>query len=155
FGAVQFLPPLPVAHQNAINSLAMGQAVKVNLRFHDRFWENLDLPFENGREKLWDLGFIHASDPAIPTWWTLLPVRAPIIVGWIGGAKAEELVAKDQEFILDRAVESLASVLGISQSQVSDHLAASYIHNWHSDPFARGAYTYLPIGGVAAQEVLS
>lgn len=155
FGAVQFLPPLPSAHHDAINSLAMGQVVKINLRFHDRFWENLELPFESGRENLWDLGFIYAAEASIPTWWTTLPVRAPILVGWIGGPKAEEILTHDETFILDQAVESLAAVLPVSPSRVRDHLAASYIHDWHSDPFARGGYSYLPVGGVAAQQVLS
>src|SRR5207302_4715405 len=119
-GAVQFVPLLPPDHQEAIKCLAMGQVVKINLRFCNRFWEDLELPFEGGREKLSDLGFIHCSEAVVPTWWTVLPVRAPIIVGWVGGPDAEELLTHNEDFILNQAIASLASVLGVSRTQVRE-----------------------------------
>ena len=34
-------------------------------------------------------------------------------------------------------------------------LQSSYIHDWHDDPFSLGAYSYLPVNGVEAQQALS
>ena len=42
-GAVQFHPPL-ADHADAARQLAMGQVVKVTLRFRERFWEHDRLP---------------------------------------------------------------------------------------------------------------
>jgi monoamine oxidase len=154
-GAVQFVPELPLDHQNAIKRLSMGHVVKINLRFRERFWENLELPMAEGGESLLRLGFIHSAAIPIPTWWTLLPVRAPLIVGWVGGPDAEVLLAQGEQFIIERAINSLSSILGISDKYVKDRLAASYLHNWHDDPFARGAYSYIPVNGVEAQTKLS
>jgi len=33
---------------------------------------------------------------------------APILVGWMGGPDAEEFVQHDEQFIIERALESLA-----------------------------------------------
>jgi monoamine oxidase len=153
--AVRFLPALPRHLQNAINCLSMGQVAKINLRFRERFWEDLELPVEGGRESLWHLGFIHSSDVSFQTWWTQLPLRAPIIAGWVGGPGAEELLAHDEQFVLDQAIKSLASVLGVSPEIVKNELAASYFHNWDSDPFTRGAYSYIPVNCLDAQAALS
>jgi monoamine oxidase len=30
-----------------------------------------------------------------------------------------------------------------------------YFHDWHADPLARCAYTYVPVGGLAAQHALT
>jgi monoamine oxidase len=37
-GAIEFLPPLPNDHQNAIHALVTGQVEKVVLRFQERWW---------------------------------------------------------------------------------------------------------------------
>jgi monoamine oxidase len=133
----------------------MGQAVKVALQFRTRFWEDLDLPGENGRRPLTDLGFVHSPDSSIPTWWTQLPVRVPLLVGWSGGPNAESLVNEKEVRILDSAIESLLEILRISRKKIEGMLEKIHFHNWYSDPFARGAYSYVPVDGLAAQSELS
>lgn len=59
---VSFIPRLR-AKEEAAQSLAMGQVVKVLLRFREPFWEDINLPTDNGkRENLKDFSFIHAPD---------------------------------------------------------------------------------------------
>ena len=152
-GSVQFVPALPPEKQEAVKHMAMGHVLKITLRFRERFWEKLELPVDGQSESLSQLGFIHSNVP-VPTWWTWLPVRAPIIVGWVGGPDAEVLL-RDEQFILDEAINSLALVLGVRQESIRAFLLASYIHNWGSDPFSRGAYSYIPVNGLEAQSILS
>jgi monoamine oxidase len=154
-GAVRFIPSLPEEKRSAIDSLDMGQVVKINLRFRERFWERLELPREEGRESLWELGFIHSPESTLPTWWTLLPLRTPFIVGWVGGPDAEKLLTHDENHILSIAIDSLAEILGVTTSHVREHLEAWYLHNWSRDPFARGAYSYVSVNGVEAQTTLA
>ena len=181
-GSVRFVPELPEDKQNAIRLLEMGQVVRVVLRFRKRFWEQLDIPGTGAREDFEQLGFIHYPEAPIPTWWTLLPIRAPILVGWTGGPNAEKLAARarrlaesglddeqhgesgardeqiaslDRGEILNVAIRSLQQIFGISESKLRELLVASYTHDWHSDPFARGAYAYLPVNGLEAQQALA
>jgi monoamine oxidase len=150
-GAVRFVPELPRDKQTAITTIEMGHVVRLVLRFRTRFWEKLELNGEN----LWPLGFVHYPEASFPTWWTQLPVRAPILVGWVGGTGAQRLLQHDQAFILDEGLTSLSRILGISREDVQTQLEGAQFHNWTADPFSRGAYAYLPVGGLTHQENLS
>ncbi|HST51125.1 MAG TPA: NAD(P)/FAD-dependent oxidoreductase [Pyrinomonadaceae bacterium] len=152
-GAVRFDPALPEKSE-AIRRLAMGQAVRVVLRFRERFWEGLELPARDGRESLSEFGFIHAPGEALPTWWTQLPLRAPMLVGWAGGTQAEELATKDAD-VTGFALDSLTRILGVPRTRVEESLEASYTHDWRADPFTRGAYSYVPVGALDAPEQLA
>lgn len=153
-GAVQFSPPIPWK-QNAVDALEMGQVVKFILVFRDRFWEEHQLPARNESHRLSDLGFIHSEDEPVPTWWTQLPVRAPVLVGWVGGPRAEELVRISEDAALSRALDCLARLVGVSRQVIDERLEYCYTHNWHADPFARGAYSYVPVGALEAQTELA
>jgi monoamine oxidase len=153
-GAVRFEPPL-AEKQAALQHLRMGSAVRVGLRFRTRFWEQLDLPTHAGRRSLADLGFIHARAEAIPTWWTQAPLRTPMLVGWAGGPRAAELSGHGRDELIDAALNSLAHILNVARARIDDELIDVYTHDWQADPYARGAYCYLPVGGLAAQAELA
>jgi monoamine oxidase len=160
--SMRFLPELSEDKRNAIRLLEMGQVIRIVLCFRSRFWEELDMPGTGGREDLEQLGFIHYPEAPIPTWWTLLPVRAPMLVGWTGGSDAEKLIvsgtrsgAMDPTQALNMAIESLRQIFGIPETNLRELLIASYTHDWHSDQFTRGAYAYLPVGGLEAQNELT
>jgi len=154
-GAVRFVPELPREKQAAVEGVAMGHAVRITLRFRERFWEKLDLPGTGRREDLSQLGFIHCPEAPIPTWWTLLPVRAPLMVGWVGGPNAEKLAGDSQEHVVEQALGSLKQTLGVSEDSLRKLLLAAHTHDWSSDPFSRGAYAYLPVNGLEAQRALA
>ncbi|HEY8187965.1 MAG TPA: NAD(P)/FAD-dependent oxidoreductase [Pyrinomonadaceae bacterium] len=154
-GAVRFVPELPQEKQAALDGLEMGHAVHIALLFRERFWEKLDLPAKHGREHLSHLGFIHSSEATFPTWWTMLPVRVPVIVGWAGGPDAEKFIGRDKEYAVEQALGSLERILDVSEINLRKLLLSSYAHDWSSDPFSRGAYAYLPVNGVEAQRVLA
>lgn len=153
-GSVRFFPELP-GKQEAIGRLEMGHVMKVILRFRERFWEALELPSKEGRESLSQLGFIHSDEEWVPTWWTVLPVRAPVLVGWAGGPIAERLSGQGEQLIVDRAVKALARVLDVPRANIENLLDVYYVYDWQSDPFTRGAYSYVPVGGLDAQAALA
>lgn len=155
-GGVVFVPDLPASKKMAIRRLVMGNVLKINLRFRERFWEDAKLWDEQAEQvNFKDAGFFHYPEAPLPTWWTQLPIRAPLLVGWAGGPRADRLWSLGTPAILDQAIESLALILNISAKEVRAQLAASYIHKWHDDPFSRGAYSYLPVNGLEDQQVLS
>jgi monoamine oxidase len=130
-GGALFEPKL-AAKEKAIEGLGMGVVVKVTLQFHSRFW-----PVEN-------FGFLHAFDCRLPTWWT--DPRGPVLTGWAGGPRAEQLSAQKPEAIVAEALHSLTRLFGVEEPRLRELLAASYIHDWTHDPFTRGAYSFTPVG---------
>jgi monoamine oxidase len=129
--AVTFEPGLG-EKEKAIQSLAMSQVIRVNLRFQERFW-----PVEN-------FGFLHTDDERFPTWWS--EPHGPRITGWAGGSRAERLSGENDETLVSEAIAALARVLRMEKRMVADQLAESWTHNWSADEFALGAYSYTPVG---------
>lgn len=153
-GGVRFVPELS-DKTDALSRMEMGHVMRLTLRFRHRFWEQRVLPSEAGDENLAQLGFIHTDIEPVPTWWTVAPLRAPLLTGWAGGPRAEELCQKDEVAILDGALTSLVKLFGIERRAVKDLLEECYFHNWSADPFARGAYSYVGVDGLEAQRTLA
>jgi monoamine oxidase len=154
-GAVRFVPDLPADKVKAIHGLAMGHATRITLHFRERFWEKLDLPGTAEHEDLSQLGFIHYPDATIPTWWSLLPVRAAVLTGWTGGPRAEQFIGRDRDYVVSQALASLSEILKLSERELAGLLVSAATHDWATDVFSRGAYAYLPKGGVEAQKDLA
>lgn len=130
---VSFVPGLP-DQEKAADQLEMGQVLKITLRFRERFWERLRLRSSDGdMVEFKDLAFIHAVQESIATWWTQLPVRAPLLVGWAGGAAAEELLSAGRESLVAKALQSLSNILGLDQKTLAGLLEDSYFHDWTED----------------------
>lgn len=154
-GSVRFDPEL-TEKQAAATKLAMGQVEKILMRFREPFWEKLQLPTLNGGARgLNDLSFIHAPAEQVPTWWTSLPQHSSILVGWAGGSRAEELLSEGEHSVTKHALKSLITVFAVEQEQIEDQLEELYYHDWYGDPYSRGAYSYVPVGGLEAQDQLA
>lgn len=154
-GAVRFIPQLAEHRQAAIRGLAMGHVARIILRFRERFWEDLDLQGDNAGADLSQLGFMHCPEAPIPTWWTLLPIRAPVMVGWVGGPNSEKFIGRSDECLSEQALRSLAQILSVPEKRLRELLVDFHTHDWNSDPFSRGAYAYLPVGGLELQRTLA
>jgi len=148
-GAVRFSPE-PPRLRSALNRLEMGHAARVTLKFRPEFMR--------AHPRLAESGFIHSNEDAFPTWWTPLAAPdgrpVPALTGWCGGPKAERLARSSDAEIAELAIESLARVVGTGGDVVRREVEAPYVHNWSSDPFARGAYSYARVGGLEARRVL-
>jgi len=154
-GSVRFLPRLQEKEQ-AARKLVMGDALRLILRFREPFWEGLELTTKDGlTENLSKLAFIHSPEASMQTWWTQSPTRAPLLVGWMGGPSAERLTFESHDALTNRGLESLAGIFGISRSAVEEQMESSYTHNWRGDPFSRGGYSYVPVGGLNAPAELA
>jgi monoamine oxidase len=153
-GAIRFVPELP-KQRKAISRLAMGHAARVVLVFHERFWEGIQTGRGKSARDFTDLSFMHTDDESFPTWWTSLPMRAPMLTAWCGGPKAERLAHMGESYVAGRAVESLARILGMKRAEIEEQLQQWHYHDWGADPFSRGAYSYMPVGGDGAAKILS
>lgn len=139
-GGIQFQPALP-DKEEAIRAMGMGQVTKVNLEFRSRFW-----PEEN-------FGFLQTFDDTFPTWWS--HEHNHHLTGWAGGTRAMRMAGQDPTHILEQAIRSLAELFGVKNAIIRAELDAFTFHDWTSDPFSRGAYSYIPSGGAGAQRSLA
>ena len=151
-GAIQFDPPLPPEKVKALDKLDMGEVIRVVLQFHERFWENIR---PNSKNTLANMSFLFSEDDWFPTWWTTMPEKYPIITGWAPFLSGRRLSGRDRSFVTQKAIQSLAPALGVNLEIVERSLEGAYVHDWQSDPFSRGAYSYGKVGAGEAQQILA
>ena len=102
-----------------------------------------------------DLHFLFTGDPVFPTWWSAMPLRVPVLVAWAGGPFAEAKFGLSQPQIEAQALAALARILSLPEAALRTRLVRSWFHDWQSDPFSRGAYSYVLSGGMSAQDDLA
>lgn len=141
-GAIQF-DPEPKGVRKAARALEFGQVYRVTLRFDQPFWES--------DERLNGIGFIISRENVFPTWWTNHPILSPLITGWSAGPAADPLLGADQTVVISEALSSLGRIL----SRKIPRPQAAYFHDWHADPFFRGAYSYVPVNALPARQFLT
>jgi monoamine oxidase len=126
--------------EGALRKLASGPVIRVAMRFDHAFWD----------AKAPGIAFFHNPKGAFPTFWTPLPMRAPLLTAWAGGPKAERLTGRGETRLIRDALNSIESVLGRMPP-----VAQAYVHDWAQDAFARGGYSYVLVGGENARRALA
>jgi monoamine oxidase len=147
-GAVHFSPAL-ASKRAALEGLSSGPIIKLQLHFATSFWETL----HDGHYR--DAGFFHVPDAAFATFWTPAPVQAPLLVAWAGGPRAQRLAAGATPADLVRKALASLEVLFGNDVDMASELRAYYYHDWQQDAFARGAYSYVTVGGTEARASLA
>jgi len=142
-GEVLFSPGLD-SKESALRQLASGPVIRVAMHFRRAFWE----------ERWPDVAFFHSPAAPFPTLWTPLPMRAPLLTAWAGGPAAARLTGLSHEELLRQAVASMRSAFGASRGRVPLPRTA-YVQDWAADPFARGGYSYVLVGGRGARRSLA
>jgi monoamine oxidase len=137
-GSVRFSPPI-TKKRAALEKLASGPVIRVAMRFREPFWE----------KRCPNVAFFHSPLAPFPTFWTPLPMRAPLLTAWAGGPKAARLTGLSEKQLLRKAVASVRSVFG----RVPEPEAAC-VQDWAADPFARGGYSYVKVNGHGARRIL-
>ena len=144
-GALHFTPSIE-DKQAALRGLEMGHVVKLVFAFKERFWQDA---FAD------EMGYLATPGEPFKGFWTAYPIYAPVLVAWAGGPPADALSSLSLAQRADRALETLSSALGIPRGAVDGQVAAWESHDWGADPFARGAYSFVRVNGIAAQRELA
>ncbi|MGQ0656039.1 MAG: flavin monoamine oxidase family protein [Betaproteobacteria bacterium] len=138
--AVRFAPRLEKS--GALQKLASGPVIRVAMGFHEPFWE----------KRAPGVAFFHVPDAPFPTFWTPLPMRARLLTAWAGGPKAAALTGLPAPALVDAALLSVERVFGKRARRL---LAFAIAQDWEADPFSRGGYSYVLVGGKGAREELA
>ena len=151
-GAIQFIPSLPPSKMNSFNKLEVGKVIRVVLRFRRRFWD--DIAGDN-KQSLSDMSFLFSQDESFPTWWTMMPRKFPIITGWAPFRAAESFAGRTDSEVIRRSVQTLSKLLRVEPQKLEGYLEAADLHDWQSDPYSRGAYSYGKVDSDGAQLALA
>jgi len=141
---LQFEPELS-SKREAAGYLEMGEVVRITIRFREAFWE------ERTREMM----MLLSHDEVMPTWWSTRPVRAPLLTGWAAGRRGRNLSALGADAVCERAIAALGRILGEHPRELMPFVSEYFVHDWQSDPFSRGAYSYIRPGGMHAPAELA
>jgi monoamine oxidase len=141
-GAIQF-DPEPTNTLQAARSLQFGHVNRVTLRFRERFWEE--------DERLKRAGYFLACDEPFFAWWPTHPLLSPLLTAWMAGSATDHFHPSSPQEAADAALQSLKRIL----QRAIPRPEAFYFHDWQNDPFFRGAYSYVPVGGHGAREILA
>jgi monoamine oxidase len=133
-GVVEFLPPLPEEKRRAISRLGMGTLTKIVLRFNAPFWP----------ERQYVFGCLSADPAAEPLAIVNLfrTHRVPVLVLLVGGARGRELEHLSDREAEDHAMTIVRRAFGDSAPKPT----STTVTRWSSDPFSRGAYSYMAVG---------
>lgn len=151
-GALKFEPePAAIAHARR---LAMGSAERFTMIFREPWWEQSKSVNEKALKAM---SFLFTFRRMPPVWWTPHPEpRAlPVLTGWAGGPGAAKLVGRDADALGHEACRDLAAIFDLPEQQVRDALIATHKHDWELDPFACGAYSYVPAGALDAPAAMA
>ena len=132
-GTILFQPALPRPIVDAARRLRLSTVEKIVLRYPERWW-----PEEVRR-------LVHITDERhFPAWMDLSAhAGAPTLVGFFNPVLST--LSDEPGTRLDLARESLATMLGNGPKPVG-----ALITDWRNDPFAGGAYSYVPAGASRA-----
>ncbi|MBV9103145.1 MAG: FAD-dependent oxidoreductase [Candidatus Eremiobacteraeota bacterium] len=147
-GAVHFTPELPHSKRNALARLEMGHAVRVVLEFRTAFWESVS----DNRYR--DAGFFRCDTLPFNAYWTQLPVRSETITAWAGGPRAVALGRLPRSAVIEKALSAFSTALA-DGGVAREEFEGAFFHDWSSDPYARGAYSYVAVGGGDARAALA
>ncbi len=127
---IEFQPSV-ASYINAAKQIGYGDVVKLLLEFKEPFWEKWESK----------LGFL-MSEGEFPVWWTQQPSPQPMLTAWLGGPKATALKGLDEITLLAMALDSLADIFSLPAAKLRTMLCGFYYHNWSTDPFSLGGYSY-------------
>jgi monoamine oxidase len=139
------LDPQPAGWEKALASLEMGAAQRITLQFETAWWMERDRPAPS---------LVRGRNEPFPVWWTTTTPGLPFLTGWAGGPRAKALAGQSHEQLVRLALKSASSIFGYSVEDLESWLRAAYSHDWSTDPFSRGAYSYGGVGAAAARDVL-
>lgn len=138
-GDIQFSPTLPQSKLDAINLIGSGTINKTWMIFPYTFWDTNIVMFR------------YMSDPKghFSEWYSFDDLETySVLLAFNGGSEAIEMESLTDEEITAEAMTILRTMFGADIPEPVDVIQT----RWNSDPFAKGAYSFLRAGAVAVRD---
>jgi monoamine oxidase len=128
--------PEPSRILSAADRMEQGSVRRLVLVFRTPFW----------KVKMPAMRFLFAPGTTPAVYWTQHPRETAMLVGWVGGPKADA-VSNGEQFLAE-ALRSLERIFSLAPQSLDAELRNWYLHDWQSDPYTLGAYSYAPFCAV-------
>ncbi len=135
--------PQPSRTLAAADRMEAGSARRLVLIFRRPFWS----------AKSPNMRFLFAPEMTPATFWAQPPGNFPMLVAWAGGPKADA-VASPEHFHI-QALHSLERIFSLAPQSLHTELRNLHMHDWQSDPWTLGAYSYAPVGAADCSAILA
>ncbi len=123
--AINFQPTLPPAKQRAIESLQLGNVMKLILRFKESFWkENTGAIYPNA---------------LISEFYTSAKDNTPQLTAYISGQAYQTLSKLTEAEVLAQALDILSKIY---QQPIAPLYDTHLLIDWKKEPFIEGAYSF-------------
>lgn len=132
-GSVAFEPALPEEKRQAIARLGMGLLNRLSLRFERAFWPEAHPHI---------VPLVDDAGPIAGFHNLLAYGSSATLDAWTAGEAARKLERETDAHVAEVAMKLLRRTFGRS---VPDPVGV-HVTRWLRDPFARGSYSYLPVG---------
>ena len=147
-GIIDFVPDLPAAKLDAINTIGMGRGMKISLRFGNRIWQS----------KMMNV----LTDGPSGNCWTPNKYQPGatdhVLTCFLMGRNAEAMAAlPDDNARINQALADLDVAFG---GTASTAFIEGVVQDWTSDPYVRGSYSFpapgtRPLSGLTQRQVLA
>lgn len=138
---VEFEPKLPDTKLNAIHGLGAGHITKLILKFDQPFWSrDLESCLTTLDTQLWWR----------PGW--KRNNEAPVLTAFTGSTGADNLGQLGREDTIQAGLQNLEQMF---EMPLAERLVDALFVDWQADPYARMAYSYVPVNGVGLRSQLA
>ena len=136
------ISPRPHNILQAAQHMRMGDAARFTVIFRRPIWPE-------------GMSFLLTRETVPSVWWTASPARSNSLTGWIGGPRAKTLSGVRQGVLRQRVIAAAAQVLDIDEAALTVEVVGFHTHDWANDEWSRGAYSWVPVGGLEASAQMS
>jgi monoamine oxidase len=143
-GSIAFQPE-PPALREALSGLAMGSAIRFPVWFDEIPWKPESDAIVN---------FLQFESGPFQAAWTVAPFRTPVVVLWCGGPGSRTLSRLAPAELRRMLVTEFSRSLGTTARKLERAIRGVWWHDWDRDPYARGSYSYVVVGGRNAAKAL-
>lgn len=138
---IQFIPKLPLKHQEAIQKIGMDAGMKIVIKFKRQFWpSNME-------------SFVGAG--VIPEYWPTGNGRGEnlYLTGFVMGKNARYLSSLSNSQQIAEVLAQLNEIFGsgVATKNYNKHI----VMDWLKEEHILGAYSFTSVGSLGAFEVLS
>jgi monoamine oxidase len=135
--------PWPHELDRHLEAVEMGSARKIVCEFKFPFWRNQKRLERSRGGYRGPYTFFHAPGLRFPVWWNYEPLDLAYLSAWVGGRAALELMGMSEKKLTRALISDLAKLFDMPAHALRKELVAVHTHDWDSDPFSCGAYSYV------------
>jgi monoamine oxidase len=142
-GRIDFYPAIDEKVE-AAKGICMGPVFNVKMNFKEQPWLAKA-----------DVEFVHTPELTFGTRWLWGLYDSKAMTSWSGGHRAEKLIGRSRDEVIARALADIETSCKIPKERLLNIVDTIDFHDWKSDIYSQGAYSYVKVGAVGMRDRLA